>query len=439
MSEVKVNKISPRTAWGTVTMGDSGDAFTIPSGVTITNNGTQVGFGRTGTVDWDTTPKTGTVTAATGSGYFVNTTSGNITVNLPAGAAGSIVAVSDYASTSNTNPITVSPNGSEKINGTNAVYTINTKGLAVTLVYVDSTRGWKSVTGSDADATGLVPLYITGTGGTPCTGAICGNYKMHAFTGPGTFTVSCVGNACGSNTANILIVAGGGSGARSDVGGAGGAGGFRNLCEAVSCGANPIVVGGGGAAIPSGCSIGNNGNAASGFGFTSTGGGAGGLDGGAAGGSGGGGGYDDTGGSGNSPPVSPPQGNDGGDSILPGGGAGGGGGASTAGANGGPSQPNPGSGGAGGNGTDVSPTYGTGYGVSGVFAGGGGGAGDNPAGGAGGTGGPGGGGAGADSPNPAATAGTANSGGGGGGGECNLGASGAGGSGIVIVRYKFQN
>ena len=38
MSEVKVNKISPRTACGTVTLGDSGDTFTIPSGATITNN-----------------------------------------------------------------------------------------------------------------------------------------------------------------------------------------------------------------------------------------------------------------------------------------------------------------------------------------------------------------------------------------------------------------
>ena len=57
MSEVKVNKISPRTACGTVTLGDSGDTFTVPSGVTITNNGTQTGFGRTGTVDWITTPK----------------------------------------------------------------------------------------------------------------------------------------------------------------------------------------------------------------------------------------------------------------------------------------------------------------------------------------------------------------------------------------------
>ena len=33
MSEVKVNKISPRTNCGTVQLGDSGDTITIPSGV----------------------------------------------------------------------------------------------------------------------------------------------------------------------------------------------------------------------------------------------------------------------------------------------------------------------------------------------------------------------------------------------------------------------
>ena len=55
MSEVKVNKISPRTNCGTVQLGDSGDTITIPAGATITNNGTQTGFGRTGTVNWQTT------------------------------------------------------------------------------------------------------------------------------------------------------------------------------------------------------------------------------------------------------------------------------------------------------------------------------------------------------------------------------------------------
>ena len=44
--EVKTNKISP--ASGTAfTMGDSGDTFTVPSGVTFTNSGTATGFGDT--------------------------------------------------------------------------------------------------------------------------------------------------------------------------------------------------------------------------------------------------------------------------------------------------------------------------------------------------------------------------------------------------------
>jgi len=45
MSEVKVNKISPRSGTD-VTLGDSGDTFTIPSGVTLTNSGTASGFGK---------------------------------------------------------------------------------------------------------------------------------------------------------------------------------------------------------------------------------------------------------------------------------------------------------------------------------------------------------------------------------------------------------
>ena len=44
MSEIKVNKISPRTNCGTVQLGDSGDTITIPAGATITNNGTQTGL-----------------------------------------------------------------------------------------------------------------------------------------------------------------------------------------------------------------------------------------------------------------------------------------------------------------------------------------------------------------------------------------------------------
>ena len=43
-SIIKVDKITPSTGTS-ITLGDSGDTFPIPSGVTITNNGTQTGFG----------------------------------------------------------------------------------------------------------------------------------------------------------------------------------------------------------------------------------------------------------------------------------------------------------------------------------------------------------------------------------------------------------
>ena len=43
-SEVKVNKLSPATGTD-VTLGDSGDTFTVPSGATLANSGTATGFG----------------------------------------------------------------------------------------------------------------------------------------------------------------------------------------------------------------------------------------------------------------------------------------------------------------------------------------------------------------------------------------------------------
>ena len=100
-SKIKVdniNKVSDdsniiKKCGTTITLGASGDSIALASGAS------QSGFGRTGTVDWQTTPKTATFSAVSGNGYFVNTTAGVITVNLPAGAAGSIVSLADYAAT----------------------------------------------------------------------------------------------------------------------------------------------------------------------------------------------------------------------------------------------------------------------------------------------------------------------------------------------------
>ena len=186
MSEIKVNKISPRTNCGTVTLGDSGDSFVIPAGATITNNGTQTGFGRTGTVDWQTSSiKTTTFTAANGEGYFVDTSGGAVTANLPAGSAGAIVSFSDYTRTFANNNLTISPNGSEKIGGVAADVILNVSGQSITLVYVDGTEGWINIQNAEDTETGQVPAFVAASGGNTTT-TVCTNFKVHTFTGPGT-------------------------------------------------------------------------------------------------------------------------------------------------------------------------------------------------------------------------------------------------------------
>src|SRR5210317_496839 len=154
-STIKVNNIQNQCGANiankcgtTITLGASGDTVLLASGAS------QSGFGRTGTVDWDTTPKTANFTAVSGDGYFVNTTSGAITVTLPAGTANAIISLADYAATWQTNNLTVSPNGTDKIGGTNANAILDTKGQSVTFVYVDSTQGWINTMDSTSNVRG---------------------------------------------------------------------------------------------------------------------------------------------------------------------------------------------------------------------------------------------------------------------------------------------
>jgi hypothetical protein len=432
-----------------VTLGRCGGTVALASGAT------QTGFGRTGTVDWQTSIKTSTITVVSGEGYFVNTTGGAITANLPAGSAGAIASFRDYANTFDSNALTINSNGSEKINGATLDLIVSTEGEALTLVYADATKGWLVVNDGNNDA-GAQAEFIVASGGNVTS--TCGNFKTVIFTGPGTFCVSATGNPAGSNTVEYLVVAGGGSGG-DDQGGGAGAGGFRSFTAlspasplngpaaiSVTAQGYAIVVGGG---APGGNSSRGSGSPSSALGIVSTGGGGGGDYGGTPlrpgdpGGSGGGAGSRDTsgpgtipGGTGNDPAVSPAQGKPGGPISGPGAGSygAGGGGASTAGAE---------DISTGGDGSFVptgfigpeSPNYGepgssppsTPRAAGQYFAGGGGGRPiSNPSGG-----GVGGGG-------PATNNGSTNMGGGGGYGQRGSNSVGAGGSGIVMIRYKFQ-
>lgn len=470
MSKIQVDAIEQQTACGTTLTAGGGagktvvvDATTVTLGrcggtVALASGASQTGFGRTGTVDWNTTPKTATFTAVSGDGFFANTTGSAFNMNLPAGVAGAIVSVADYAGTWQTNALTVVSNGSDKIGGVNANVALNTEGQSVTFIFVDSTQGWINTMDSTSNARGNA--FIVASGGTV---TCLGNERIHTFTGPGTFNVSTAALCAANNLVSYMVVAGGGGGAEgaSCGGGGGGAGGYREVVSptspytgsptqgyptpgnriTVTATGYPITVGAGGTAgAPPTSDSGGNGQNSIFSTITSTGGGGGGTNsnpagsGGASnGGSGGGGSYINCSGSGNTPPTTPAQGTDGGDKFSSPNpvyySGQGGGGATVKGSTGGPS-------GAGAGGTGATSSI---NGTPTARAGGGGGSGSTNGpptpGGAGGTGG---GGAGAAKGGGVGTAGTVNTGGGGGGGGY-PGSNGAqGGSGIVIIRYKFQ-
>jgi len=436
----------------TITLGASGDTISLAAGAS------QTGFGRTGTVDWDTTAKTASFTAVSGNGYFVNTTSGAITLTLPASpSAGDIVAFKDYAYTFATNNLTVDGNGSP-IGGTDGTIlpTYSTNGTSKTFIYVDGTKGWLVTNESTDTSQEQNNTFICATGGTITTS---GDYKIHTFTGPGTFCVSAASGPVA--VADYMVVAGGGGGGRA-VGGGGAGGGYREshcattsgcytaspLATAtslpISVSAYPIAVGGGGPKS-SPCTDASQGSNSSFSSIISTGGGFGGSQGcgttssGGSGGSGGGasGGPGPLSGSaGNTPPVSPSQGNPGGNRLNYSGGAGGGGAGGAA----APGVESPNAGGDGGGGTGGSSTTSSINGTPTARAGGGGGGGTDAYGGPGPGGASGGGGAsagGTANTSPASNA-TANTGGGGGGSGENQTCGSNGGSGIVIIRYKYQ-
>lgn len=469
MSKIEVNQVTQQCGT-TLTVGGGAcktavvDATTVTLGrcggtVSLASGATQSGFGRTGTVDWQTgSIKTSVFTAANGEGYFCNTSGGAFVVNLPAGVAGNIVSLVDYTNTFQTNNVTVTPNGAEKIGGIAASAVLNTQGQSVTFVYVDGTEGWKNIQDSTSDVTGnpFMVTTVSGACNTLATAPCCANTKIATFKGPGTFCVAQVHPCAANNLVSYMVAAGGGGGGTWH-GGGGGAGGFREYKSpvtpytaspldgnpggtsiTVSATPYPITVGGGGAGggIPALC-LSVNGSPSVFSSIISTGGGGGGSapDSGKAGGSGGGGSYspNNAGGAGDTPPVSPAQGFAGGNGAV---GSpykgGGGGGATTVGGT------NTSSNGVGGTGviTSISatPTAYTGG------AGSGGGQYGQACGGAGGTGG-----GGTGAPNTGSgTAGGVNTGGGGGGGNtaltvpvCN-GTGQTGGSGVVIIRYKFQ-
>ena len=92
-------------------------------------------------------------------------------------------------------------------------------------------------------AGGAAPTWTVATGGTITTS---GNYKIHSFTGAGTFEITTLGDDA---VVEYLVIAGGGAGAGRDgtgAGGGGGAGGYRTASDfGESASSEAITVGAG--------------------------------------------------------------------------------------------------------------------------------------------------------------------------------------------------
>jgi len=148
MSEVKTDKLSPRTASGTVTLGTSGDTFTIPSGVTLTNNGTANNFAEpSGFASVQTFTSSGTWTKPSGIT--------KINITIIGGGAGGAGASNDYGA------------GSGGAGGAVIKYAHDVSSISTATITIGSggSGGYNGVVGTDGGNSTYVDTSLTLTAG----------------------------------------------------------------------------------------------------------------------------------------------------------------------------------------------------------------------------------------------------------------------------------
>ena len=240
--------------------------------------------------DWVETIQTSNFTAAAGKGYFVDTTSAEITVTLPIGVVGTEIVIQDYAGTFATNKVILNANGSEKIQGSALEGQITTNNATAVLIYQDATKGWTSqdITinlppltvsylvvagggggGAQANsggggAGGYRNSYLTELSGggqsseTPLTLSTSTDYTVTIGSGGLGATTSSTNGTAGSNSvfSTITSIGGGYGGHLSNSGGSGGSGGGGGYSGSNSGGSavtSPVIHGySGGSGGPSG-------------------------------------------------------------------------------------------------------------------------------------------------------------------------------------------
>jgi len=122
-------------------------------------------------LDWQSSVETSSFTAVTSKGYFVNTTSGDITVTLPTSpTVGNSVGVMDYAGTTSTNKIILTSSNNIQSSSDNKAIRYNRGVIRIT--YSGATQGWIVSAAANEGTSALRPpidllhyLVVAGGGG----------------------------------------------------------------------------------------------------------------------------------------------------------------------------------------------------------------------------------------------------------------------------------
>lgn len=122
--------------------------ITLPAAVAARNNSVLVSD-TSGNTSWaapqtfEYSVQSTSFTAVAFGGYFINTSSGGVTVTLPASPnTGDTIRFLDVAKTFDTNNLTVARNG-KLIQGDAQDLTVNTESAAFELVFSNDTYGWR--------------------------------------------------------------------------------------------------------------------------------------------------------------------------------------------------------------------------------------------------------------------------------------------------------
>ena len=294
-----------------------------------TVNGTYWAFMAKGTatekMNWSNSVQSANFVAATEQGYYVNTTSGPITITFPAApAVGQQISIVDIANNFHVNMVTINRNG-VVIQGNPDNFALFGKGTEVCFTYSGGTFGWTVTSFSSDDISNYGDTSVKrgqiakGVGSLKYMVAssdaeevyMVGDDIVHKFLTSGVFQVHNLGSdTTYGDKVRYMAIGGGGSGGTGHAAG-GGAGGYRQntgYLEVVAVNTYTITVGTGGGQRTQGNNHGNAGGATSiapatgaTFTFTSGGGGGGGSGShqGQSGGSGGGAGHSSNHGSAN--------------------------------------------------------------------------------------------------------------------------------------------